>query len=281
MEITINKEDFERSLPVGTSAQDNVFDMVQPAIEEQKEWLQTAVLGPEGESYLEKQKSTSLLMGSVKKYVCQHAFLSVLRQLDLVLTPTGFGVVSNDNVAPASKQRVDALEGQLRTAELKSMAIMLRTLRSEAWGATTLAVTAIPHVYDLFAFFYNRPQPRTWTDWQNMQTSIEGLDCLVREAIGDAQADDILDAFRRNDTQKMKREQYGQIIECVTRLTDMYEKQGVGCKRSVTWRRMMLAMDDEGNADIFALYRGSSNYKANHYEGFQNSQDKAGFVFGG
>lgn len=38
----------------------------------------------------------------------------IVPSLDLVLTPTGFGIVSNQNTAPASRERVAALREQLR-----------------------------------------------------------------------------------------------------------------------------------------------------------------------
>jgi hypothetical protein len=45
----------------------------------------------------------------VKRLAAYHAFLLAIPSLDLVLTPNGFGIVSNSNVAPASKERVERL----------------------------------------------------------------------------------------------------------------------------------------------------------------------------
>lgn len=45
----------------------------------------------------------------LEKLVACHAYMSAIPSLDLVLTPNGFGIVSNQNVAPASRERVDAL----------------------------------------------------------------------------------------------------------------------------------------------------------------------------
>ena len=43
------------------------------------------------------------------KLIASEALRRAIPSLDLVLTPNGFGVVSNQNVAPASKERVDRL----------------------------------------------------------------------------------------------------------------------------------------------------------------------------
>lgn len=108
--ITIYKEDFERALPVGVSAHDEVFESVMPAIDSTLDRYCSNMLGEAGIKLVTETDDDSALKFYFKKLVCIDAFLSVLRQLDLVLTPTGFGIVSNDNVSPASKQRVDALE---------------------------------------------------------------------------------------------------------------------------------------------------------------------------
>lgn len=45
----------------------------------------------------------------LEKLVVCHAYMTAIPSLDLVLTPNGFGIVSNQNVVPASRERVDAL----------------------------------------------------------------------------------------------------------------------------------------------------------------------------
>jgi len=45
----------------------------------------------------------------LEKLVACHAYMTAIPSLDLVLTPNGFGIVSNQNVVPASRERVDAL----------------------------------------------------------------------------------------------------------------------------------------------------------------------------
>ena len=47
------------------------------------------------------------------KLIASEALRRAIPSLDLVLSPNGFGVVSNQNVAPASKERVDRLIGSL------------------------------------------------------------------------------------------------------------------------------------------------------------------------
>ena len=171
MEITITKSDFEQALPVGAAANDSVYESVKPAIGRQLAFSNDALLGVAGMTYIEERGEDSTLMKWYKQLVCLSAFLSVLRQLDLVLTPTGFGVVSNDNLAPASKQRVDALEGQLRTQYWKTLAMTLNGLRSENWGATEQASHFINHLYDEYTYFFETHRNGTYIDWNSYQTA--------------------------------------------------------------------------------------------------------------
>ena len=279
MEITITKSDFEQALPVGAAANDSVYESVKPAIARQLSFSNDALLGVAGMQRMEELGEGSTLVNWYKQLVCLSAFLSVLRQLDLVLTPTGFGVVSNDNLAPASKQRVDALEGELRTQYHKTLAMTLNLLRSENWGATEQARHFIDHIYDEYTFFFETHQNASATDWDGYQRTIEDADEILRTKMGERQMDDILDAFRRADPNRL--EPYREVISCIIRFTDMWAVKGSATLRQPVYRRLMRILDSEDNQEYFKLYRESASYKANHHDTFKNTKDSAGYVFNG
>ena len=279
MEITITKSDFEQALPVGAAANDSVYESVKPAIERQLSFSKDVLLGVAGMQRMEDLGEGSSLVNWFKQLVCLSAFLSVLRQLDLVLTPTGFGVVSNDNLAPASKQRVDALEGALRTQYWKTLAMTLNGLRSENWGATAQARHFINHLYDEYTYFFETHRNATYTDWNNYQTTIEDAEEVLRTKMGDRQMDDILDAFRRADANRL--EPYREVISCIIRLTDMWAVKGTATLKQPVYRRLMRILDSEDNLEYFKLYRESASYIANHHDTFKNTKDSAGYVFNG
>ena len=56
-----------------------------------------------------------------QKVVAYHAFLTAIPSLDLVLTPTGFGIVNTTTIVPASKERIERL--QLSIESLRDAAI--------------------------------------------------------------------------------------------------------------------------------------------------------------
>ena len=65
--------------------------------------------------------------------VC-HAYMTAIPSLDLVLTPNGFGIVSNQNVVPASRERVDALITSLESQRDAAIeAFILRLSSRSDW----------------------------------------------------------------------------------------------------------------------------------------------------
>ena len=62
------------------------------------------------------------------KLIASEALRKAIPSLDLVLTPNGFGVVSNQNIAPASKERVDRLIGSLADFRDECIANLLPAL---------------------------------------------------------------------------------------------------------------------------------------------------------
>lgn len=279
MDIVIDKQDFEWSLPVGMSAHDEVYESVKPAIDTALDNYCITLLGDVGIQQVMAAEESTALKRYFKMMVCIDGFLSVLRQLDLVLTPTGFGIVSNDTVSPASKQRVDALEAQLRTALCRARAMTVHLLRSEEWGCTTKAVRAIRYTYTEHYFFFSSTSSGAWTykDWQNMLPIIERTDELLRVRFGDEQIDDLLDAYRRDDHDRLTA--YTTALQLSCDLADRAAMSSEDVRSTALWRS--LERELEGNSSVYALYHGSDAYKAAHVESFSNKKESTAFLFNG
>lgn len=277
MTITISKDDFERALPVGTSAHDEVFDAVAPECQLQVQFFDMALLGEEGKNMVMEAEDGAPLLSQYKRLVCVSAFLAVFRQLDLVLTPTGFGIVSNDMVSPASKQRVDALEGQLRTVQCNALAMTVDLLRSEAWGKSGQAQNYIRHLFSSYSFFaYAKSAAVTYQDWQNMQPAIEDADEFLRTRISDELMDELLCLYREG--KEVEKQICLQLITLIRDFTDMWSRKGQDAARQPVFRRLMRCV--ESDPEVFKSYFNSNAYKRNHHETFQNFEDSTAFVFG-
>ena len=276
--IQISKSDFELALPVGTTARDEVYEAIAPTISVALDNYTGMLLGDAGLQRVEGD-DCPMLLAYFKMLVSTDAFLSVFRQLDLVLTPTGFGIVSNDTLSPASQQRVDALERQLRTALCRARAMTVYLLRSPEWGRTVEARNFIRYIYSEHYFFFSPlgTGARSFDDWQAMQPAIQDADEQLRLRFGDEQIDDMLDAYRRNDRDRMKL--YAEAMQLVCDLTDHWKAKGAGVTTSPTMRRLIALM--ENDADTFAPYHASSAYTAAHTPAFSNNKDSAAFLFNG
>lgn len=74
------------------------------------------------------------LIEQLKRIVALDAFYRAVPSLDLVLTPNGFGVVSNQNVAPASKERVANLRASLlMERDMTILQVVLALHGYETW----------------------------------------------------------------------------------------------------------------------------------------------------
>ena len=70
----------------------------------------------------------------LQKLVACHAYMTAIPSLDLILTPNGFGIVSNQNVVPASRERVDALITSLESQRDAAIeALILRLSSRNDW----------------------------------------------------------------------------------------------------------------------------------------------------
>lgn len=70
----------------------------------------------------------------LEKLVAYHAYMTAIPSFDLVLTPNGFGIVSNQNVVPASRERVDALITSLESQRDAAIeAFILRLSSRSDW----------------------------------------------------------------------------------------------------------------------------------------------------
>lgn len=266
MEIKITKEEFESVLYVATSKHIEVFESVEPYIGDAAYECADCFFGGMG-------TDDARTLKNARQYVCLDAFLNVFRQLDLVLTPTGFGVVANQTTSPASRQRVDALELQLEVAREKAKARLTDSLtRLQGWGATASAKHCIRTVfYSILLMERYSTVPVTYANWKAAQVVIMEADMKLRRKISSAQMDKVLDSLRNG------RDDYPALLVGLQEFTALYIDKSplVGEKM----RNIILLMENE--PETYGEYMNSIEYKVNHYEPFENKKDSPAFFFVG
>lgn len=266
--MVISKEEFESVLYVGTSAHMEVFDSVEPYLNECAEQFGDEVLG--GIDTAEEP-----VLAAARACVCLDAFLRVFRQLDLVLTPTGFGVVANNTTSPASKDRVNALEAQLHLERERRMGRLLHLLTHiTGWGDTVAARRCVRTLY-FDIRFYERAAGRTvdYAAWLEAQPRIMETDILLRRKISDAQMETLLSAVRHAS---LTAEQLG----AVSLMTDIFSL-AIQHSPLVRERVRNLINYMEEDTVTFADYINSKSYRVNHHDNFENTKDNPAFFFVG
>lgn len=272
MKIQISKEDFEQSILVATSSHSEVFESVEPHFVEAYNNIQQRFLGYVGEEALE---TSERLSAAVVKAVCLSAFLEVVRHLDLVLTPTGFGVVANSEVSPASSARVEALVEQCRVAYLKAEGEMITWLSATTgWGSSLQAKMCLHLlVFSIEQYAFQVKQELSSKQWKDKLSALYEADGVMRRVISDEQMDDLLEMERgAKDKDDTAVELIFKVRRCM-----IFLAEGLLTAYSTEHGRLLRYLD--ANLDKFKLYADSSAYKANHFKEFNNEKSKPAFVF--
>jgi len=271
MEIT--KTEFESFLSVATSAHVEVYEKVEPQFMAAYDECKTAVLGEEGTAAAEDGQHEKLAT-IVKNWVSLDAFLSVFRQLDLVLTPTGFGVVSSNQMAPASKQRVDALIGHLRDSRLRVHGQLLTELcKVEGWGSSEQARDNIDTLFFDFRMLQKMQGPAaSHLEWQAAQRLISEADEALRLKLSNQYMDALLEHVRCG---KVTVDDRPVIFQCrhIMNLWICGDQDAVRLKM----RRLLNMLD--ADLEKYDIY-GEFGYPVNHHETFQNTHDAPAYIFG-
>ena len=273
MKIQISKDDFEQSILAATSSHSEVFESVEPHFEESYLRLCQQILGEVGEEALE---TSDELREAVIKTVCLDAFLSVVRHLDLVLTPTGFGVVANNEVSPASSSRVEALIEQCRVALIVAQdRVMSHLTVVSGWGSTLQAKQGIQTVlWSMEGYCYlTRQTSMTSKDWMAKLAAIQEADATLRKLVSDEQMDDIMCLVRGV---REGNEFEGSVRLMLSRCLIMLANDMLSAYSN---ERARLLRYLDAHLDKFPLYADSSAYKANHFKEYQNEKSKPAFVF--
>ena len=114
-----------------------LFDKIAQHLEVAEAWLTTTFLSEAVLTELPTHNANNKLLHYARMAVVAEAMLHAVPQLDLVLTPNGFGVVSNTNIAPASKERVERLLLSLEKMRDDTTSVLLPLLTQETAWATS------------------------------------------------------------------------------------------------------------------------------------------------
>lgn len=111
----------------------SLFERCAAELEAAEKWPET-----EGVMSLDMVKESmpfyTYILGALRSIVANEALYRAMPRLNLVLTPNGLGVVSNNNLTPASRERTEALMRSFVECRDRSLNALLRWLgQCEEW----------------------------------------------------------------------------------------------------------------------------------------------------
>ena len=106
----------------------SLFDKIAYHLQQSEMWLSQTFLSSKVLEKIIEGADSSPLLHHCRMAVAADAMLHAVPQLDLILTPNGFGIVNNQNIVPASKERVDRLLSGLEKLRDDALTIILSML---------------------------------------------------------------------------------------------------------------------------------------------------------
>ena len=276
MKLEITKSDFEKAVPAAREPKGKVFEAMTDALRLEVVQMEEQCLGEKGVQAVEERQDLTLV-NTVKNLACVRAFLREMRGLDLVLTATGFGVVSTQDTAPASKMRVDALEGQLRRQERLLLGTLLdRLFRVEGWNLQVqrqLQVQTLFCTIQLLETFGGVNHPKA-EDWDAAVPVMLSADAFLRKHLGNAYMDELMQQLTSHSLSVQN--------QPVTIMCQMYIGACIAQNNKLkeeTYMRLINRL--EADLSLYPTYAGSEAYRLNHFTPYENHAEDSAFHFVG
>lgn len=274
--ITIDQQTFEKYVPAFASAESYTFDRMSP-------YVDVMLRAVEGREVKTSDDMPEALRSAVVRYVCLAAARKAVPQLDLILTANGFGVVSNQNVAPASRERVNALIEQLRIDESEAFDMLLAELLQTDWAKSATAesyITSIlycPSMMRRYGIKDEEGNEVYYSEWQGLQNHLAVAEEKVRTLISPELFDKLIGVQRIPATEHPH--EYNVVLEQARRLVaawisvDRYPQ----APRALSHR----LLDTIKNwSDVLTEYVQSSTYRAHNSKPYENRKEDSAYFFG-
>lgn len=269
--IQINKEKFERVVIAATSSTTEVFDSMGDAISISTERVKKMLFGQ-----MDINKLSPTLTADIERFICLHAFYNAIPGLDLVLTATGFGVVNNQNVSPASRDRVEALRKQVKRASDDACdRIIIQLLGNEEWAATPNARIIVS------SLFFTAEELKTYagkpdacrSDLREIRPVIIEAEEIIRRQISSELHDYLLTQIISDKCTPHESVIIGMLRKAIGLRIN---------KQEAAFKRML---EDTVNfleqaIEQFPIYENSIAYKVKRFEHYQNEQEDTCFFWG-
>ena len=198
----------------------------------------------------------------VCRYICLDAFYQAIPGLDLILTDTGFGIVNNQNISPASRDRVESLRVQIqREADYALDCIIEGMTGDDAWSSSVCARLVISSLY------------YTGTDLLELRPQISEAEEYILREISAVLFDHLLEQIRH----KSLAEAEIPLVCALRRAIGFWINKQLPAFRVELANVVNLL---ERCPDDFPAYKDSDAYKVKHFEYYKNEKEDTCYFWG-
>lgn len=213
---------------------------------------------------------------SLEKVIATHAFMSAVSSLDLVLTPNGFGIVSNTNIVPASKERIERLLDSLEAERDRNLEqLLLRLPTIEGWEVSQLGKYCASTMFPFLRLCRRLAiREHVWDEYQHLHDRLIKIENVLADTYFSQEQ---MQVFRQHVMNQM-------------RLCHPLEEQVI---RSLQSLEMMLVSDMQvhnqsfydlvniirEHSDVFLAWHVSETAKLYFPAVFRNKKKSGGYFF--
>ena len=268
----ITQEQFERYIPSAVMPDSTVFDRIAEYLGEGE----TEVKSLLGSTLYDSREDDQELLALCNRMACLCAYREAIPHLDLVLTENGFGVVSNQNVAPASMQRVNTLRQQVQQSLEDTIDDLLDYLRGNADWVNTYAATetfrSIVWNAHKQMFYFGQPNAHR-SQMDELRPKISSAETKLKHCISDEFFDELCTAVKMRTATDMQNTCIHYIMMVIgADATDDYKMARFHVGRLVDFL--------DRNISTFTTYANSTAYAANTFEPYRNEKEDPCYFFG-
>ena len=270
--IKIDQEKFEKFVLTATNSDADIFESLQDRIDISTRKLQSKVFG----AVLDIQKLPENITVEVERFICMDAFSDAIPLLDLVLTENGFGIVSNTNQSPASRDRVESLRKQIRQSADDALDSIINFLiGNKEWDKSAYATLLINSLYftaDQLRDYAGKPDAHR-SDLLALRSVISEAEELIMRTISAQFFSYLMCQIRENTL-----EDFEVLLVWTLRSAVGFfiNKQEAAFKRELDTAVNFL----ENNIEKFPVYKDSEAYRVKHFEYYKTEKEDSCYFFG-
>lgn len=259
-----------------------LFDKVTPFLEMAEEWVMQYLTSAATFAEILGLAEGSIARSATVKIIVSHAMMNAIPSLDVVLTPNGFGIVSNSNIAPASRDRVARLIASLESERDRAIRFLLTLLPTfTSWSDTPqgeyFSATLFPNldICDYLGLVEHQ-----WQKYQELRPAVIEVEQYITDHFIGAEQ---MDAFRK---EQIAPSSTSAVLKAVIRSLRATEVQMLKARLAATARPcsppttlIQVVNIIRNNPDLFTKWHNSTIKSLFSPPVYENCKEDKGFWF--